>query len=62
MLQKKLNLKKSIEKGEPKNVVKDLFLDYKEAFDRLRNPSAKHYQDYKNLYLTYVNYMDKEIK
>lgn len=63
MLTKKLNLKWALEKNLPKDRVKDFFLDYDEAYKRMRNPSEKHYQDYKNLFFEYDKYMKrKDIK
>lgn len=61
MLEKKIKLKRAMENLEPKNIVKDLFLDYDEAFKRLRNPSNEHYQEYKETYLSYVKYLERKV-
>ena len=59
MLEQKLNLKWAMDKKLSKIEVKEFFISYDEAYKRLRNPSEKHYQEYKNLYFKYLEYMNK---
>lgn len=56
MIEQKNNLIWAMEKKEPLVRVKNFFRDYDVAYKLLRNPSDKHYQDYKKLYFKYVEY------
>lgn len=63
MRDKGKNLEWAMKKNLPKNRVKDFFLDLDEAYKRLRNPSEIVYQEYKDLYFKYLEYMNrKDIK
>jgi len=59
MLESKIKLKKAMEKKEPKKRVKALFIEYVEAYHRLHKPSEHHVQNYKDMFLSYLEYMNR---
>lgn len=59
MLEKKNKLEYAIEMKNSKAKVKDLFLDYEEAYKRLRNPTNEQTRDYRDTYFLYVEHMSK---
>jgi len=56
MLTKKLRLIHSMDDNEPLLRVTEFFIEYKEAYKRLRRPSAEHDKDYENLTVRFDKY------
>ena len=57
MLEAKLEFEDSIRKGKSKTEVKELFSTYCEQFNKIKNPSNKSVQSYKNMFNKYLDYM-----
>ena len=57
MLEAKLEFEEAIKKGKPKTEVKELFSDYCEQFNKIKNPSNKSVQSYKNMFNKYLEYV-----
>jgi len=54
--QKVISFNKAIEEKKSKEAVKYLFLDYKESYHVLRNPTTKQTEEYLQMYLRYMTY------
>lgn len=61
MLVEKLRLIHAMDNKEPFPRVKEFFTEYRDAYKRLRRPSAEHEKDYENLYIRFDKY-EKEHK
>ena len=57
MLETKLKFEDAIRKGKSKTEVKELFTDYCEQFNKIKNPNNKSVQSYKNMFNKYLEYM-----
>jgi len=57
MLETKLEFEDAIRKGKSKPEVKELFSDYCEQFNKIKNPNNKSVQSYKNMFNKYLEYV-----
>ena len=57
MLETKLEFEEAIKKGKSKSEVKEIFTTYCEQFNKIKNPSNKSIQSYKNMFNKYLEYM-----
>ena len=57
MLEAKLEFENAIRKGKSKTEVKELFSDYCEQFNKIKNPNNKSVQSYKNMFNKYLEYV-----
>ena len=55
----KLAVKRAIEEEKSKHIVHDLFAKYEKAYEKLKNPSVEHQNDYIHLYFKYLGYMQE---
>lgn len=62
MLEAKIAVKKAMEQKKPRSLVYELFQKYEDAYTNLKNPSAKHQNDYIHLYFEYLGYMERREK
>lgn len=59
VMTKKTKLEEALENEYPLKVEKELFLDFKNEYRRLRNPSNEQTEEFRDLYFKHMQYCNR---